>query len=82
MNYKQALDIWKKIDPINRMNLLTVIPLSGFHCIIIHSNVCVCICTHVCMARKQKISERKIALWASRVTETVEINTSKKEQEV
>jgi hypothetical protein len=32
MNSKQALDILKKHDPINRMNLLTVIPLSGFHC--------------------------------------------------
>ncbi len=33
MNSKQALDIFKKIDPINRMNLLAVIPLSRFHCI-------------------------------------------------
>jgi hypothetical protein len=32
MNSKKALDILKKIDPINRMYLLTVIPLSGFHC--------------------------------------------------
>jgi hypothetical protein len=32
MNSKQALDILKKNDPINRMNLLTAIPLSGFHC--------------------------------------------------
>jgi hypothetical protein len=33
------------------------------------------------MARKQKISERERALWASRVSETVKINTSKKEEE-
>jgi hypothetical protein len=40
MNSKQALDILKKIDPINRMNLLTVIPLSGFHCTFIPSIFC------------------------------------------
>ena len=39
MNSKRALDILKKNDPINRMNLLTVIPLSGFHCIIICKKV-------------------------------------------
>jgi hypothetical protein len=33
MNSKQALGILKKNDTINQMILLTVIPLSGFHCI-------------------------------------------------